>query len=1654
VGVLPVQVADGPAGLQGLPSVSPSQFQGSFTLAFTGGIVHSKDIGTVSANVNFNPSGDAHINLGLVLDSSAINQDFPSIGGNLVVDWPLTAGAVNATALPSGDGSGQPGTKPAVSLNDIEVTNLNAFFTSFLDPIYQPLNEYLSPIKPILNFLDSPLPVLSDAFGITVTPLDFLTGLGVSPDTIDFIKAADNIISRNLPTDAGLQGNLDFGSFSLPGSADPRTTSLQALAGQFTASQAMSPAMQNLAREVSNDLVSMLPGKPSVPLLDPSAGPGIVLGTLLGQKETLFTYTTPTFNLQTDVPITPLTEPGIAILPPFPVFLKATPHIGVEASLSVGYDTQGLMEAHPNPLDGFYFFNPAGGAASGIALTGGVKVDVTGNLGLIEVGGGGDLNVTLGLQLDTNRTVSGKSYFDVLADGTHAVRFNDMADMISAHGPLALFDIGGGVDVSLNYYYRVGFPPLGFEIDQDFGDVTLFNFNFDPWSSPPSLPGLADYVDPLNKFIVKASHQVPNANNADIIAPDNPGDTTLRLNLGDFPGSRKVGLGEPQEDYEITPVVDPATGKNKPNAIDITAFGATQEYDNVTKIEAFGNSNNAVNITSEDIAIETGVTADAELHGGGFAPMVGSGGTIIGPIFQKNIFRYLGTGTASLYGGMFATNDLYGGAGTNNLFGSDLGALEANDPTKASNHLFGGKGINNLNGGQADAVLTAGPRGSSNTLNAGPGYTDPKTNTFYPADYYLVAGQGSTMMNGNAAMNYYQWQEGDGPLTVVGANPKGLFHTNDLSISGGSGGSETWTVSSPSPGGLQVHGQKPSGNIVNILASVLSDLNIDNPAGDVNQNSNPGNNTYIIDDLSGTGIQNINVNLHTALRADQSSDQTFVFGSEPFDQASVSVNGPFSSVRMQNSGRNHGGRFKDYTVQTSIPGPADVLTVHTLGGNAQVGVSSTQAQGTTNIFTDAGTNQVYVGNTLDNILGQLNIDEGTGSNALHFDNSNSFIANDTVTLNSSQLIRYMKETVTIPPLNGVVFPPETASPMIINYKASGGNFGNGLALDTSSGGTNLFIPSLPASAPTSVTVHGFTGDPSDAITIGYDGANPNGPANAASLGTLAGLASPLSITGMLGQHSDVVVDDLGSTKPDGYTLSNGMLFSTLALPISYANLAKLTVDAPATQANNIVINHTSPGTQTTVNAGNGKNTFIVADPQGRIDGILGPLTINGGAGSADLTIHDDGNSIPMNYQLDVGTLVRQSTPAININYARLTSLTFFAGHNATGVNSIAALGTPAGVPVTVHSDGAAVNYTAGNLTAGSLDRIQGPLSLKGSGGTRTLLVNDQAVKTSQTYTLAAGAIARTGMAGITFDPLQSLALQTGLTMPDTVAVLETPGGTNVSLVLGKVNNTVTVGEPVPADPQRRLSLDSIKGPLKIAGGGASQLTLDDRGAAIPRTYRLSADTFQFGSPGPSIQLNSVTSEVVDGANQPNTFVVNGTAVGTNVTLNTGTAANDAVDVVAGPLNPIQGGLTVNAQGGGASLTFDDSTNTNPGTYSVTANMITRTGLATVTYQNLAQLTLKGGSTGISRRDNYVVTGTASGTTTNITAGTGTNIYRCRLRPRAGAWRWPAPLGTTNSALWPPQETWPTCPTRAMPAMAPSRPSSPAAAPASMSSIRT
>ena len=483
----------------------------------------------------------------------------------------------------------------------------------------------------------------------------------------------------------------------------------------------------------------------------------------------------------------------------------------------------------------------------------------------------------------------------------NVVTLADISTITSAgYSPLSIFDDntngllnGGTVSVGVDYYIRVGFPPFGFEANNDLGDLTLFNFNINPWTTLSNPPILATQSG----------------------TPTNPG-PVLQLNLGNFASQRNdPSTYDSTESYEIAPVIG-SNGQIMPDAVDVKAFGFSQIFTGVLSIVAQGQTVPAATIpnqppnkqvpmiTEEDITVDPGVTANVTFGGAGYEQ-----GSDEYDFPFKNNFDYEGSGTAILTGGDYAVNNLHGGSGTNFLQGGNAGVYVAADPSEVANTLTGGDGtskspsVNHLMAGAASATLIGGAF-STNTFTAG---AMPANSTFIPTNYYLIAGAGSNTMTGGAGINNYFWQVGDGLLNITGSDPNNLPNTNQLLITEGDKGGETWTVTATPTGSLHIQGAtKADGTLPLITASGLTTLTIDVPdvvsgkldskGNPVDSNGNPlpvpSGNTYKVGDLSSTGIQTVNLDLHEFTGSKAQANTVTVAGVDaPYraDQVAVAI---------------------------------------------------------------------------------------------------------------------------------------------------------------------------------------------------------------------------------------------------------------------------------------------------------------------------------------------------------------------------------------------------------------------------------------------------------------------------------------------------------------------------------------------------------------------------------------------------------------------------------------------------------------------------------------------------------------------------------------------------------------------------------------------
>ncbi|HEX8915596.1 MAG TPA: hypothetical protein VF796_24800, partial [Humisphaera sp.] len=360
-----------------------------------------------------------------------------------------------------------------------------------------------------------------------------------------------------------------------------------------------------------------------------------------------------------------------------------------------------------------------------------------------------------------------------------------------------------------------------------------------------------------------------------------------------------------------------------------------------------------------------------------------------------------------------------------------------------------------------------------------------------------------------------------------------------------------------------------------------------------------------------------------------------------------------------------------------------------------------------------------------------------------------------------------------------------------------------------------------------------------------------------------------------------------------------------------------------------------------VDAGEGTNSTTVGSRagggSGRLDGVLGPVTITGG-GTDTLTVDDRLAAAGRTLALTENLLAGANLPAGGIRYAGLANLNLLLG---SGADAVTVDGTAGGVRTTVDTaagnDLVNVRGTSGPTAVvtgtgtntvnvgstqpdsrgpagkpGVLQGVKAALSITG-GGADTLNLDDAGDTGPQTVVLTPTAVSLDGTAAITYAGVGTLnfALGSGanaLTVTDTAAGAQTnvtlgPGtndvavrGTTGGLLVksGGGTNTVVVGS-AGAGP----TLDGIRGQLTLqgdgAGNGTDAVTIDDSGDATGRSVTLAAGSVAGLTPA-AISYAGLSSLALLLGTGVDTVGVATTAVGTQTTVDAG-RGNDAVTVL-------------------------------------------------------------------------------------------------------------------------------------------------------------
>jgi hypothetical protein len=568
-----------------------------------------------------------------------------------------------------------------------------------------------------------------------------------------------------------------------------------------------------------------------------------------------------------------------------------------------------------------------------------------------------------------------------------------------------------------------------------------------------------------------------------------------------------------------------------------------------------------------------------------------------------------------------------------------------------------------------------------------------------------------------------------------------------------------------------------------------------------------------------------------------------------------------------------------------------------------------------------------------------------------------------------------------------------------------------LTVDTGSGGNTVDVQGT--GIPTTLLGHG-----TDSVNIG-SGGSVQGIQGAVTI------ENPPSFTTI---DVDDSADTVGRTVTlDTFASPTGSRFGTIVglapaeIMYKYGDTQNITV---GTGSGGNSVNVRTTGVNTTL-LGGGFDTVTVGDA-GSVQGILGDLSIDNYGGTASGIIVDDSADPTGRYAtlsthsftffgtVYYGEISGLAPGNITYTYAAESSVALYTG---TGGNTIDVQGT--GVDTSLIDGG---NDIVDVSNAGSVQGIQGQLTLQNSTGQSTITVDDSADRAAQAVTLQTliiqlppfggndrGNFGGGGFFVTDYGEVLGLAPATILyRYPDTssISVDTGRGGSNVNVSdTGTTTNLngSTFHDTVNVGVARQVA--GIDGTLNIGNPtGFSTITVDDSADTTAQNVTLSTFTPQgdtsFGaitglSPGTiNYRYGDTTSVTLKTGKGGNTLGVQGTGVATTLISN----GPDIVNVGdAGNTQGIGGELIVTDPPSFATLTVDDSADSVASNVALFTQTIagvaygTITGLspATILYKladTASPITVNGGS----GTNFFGVGGGASFQTINLNTGTSNN----------------------------------------------------------------
>jgi Ca2+-binding RTX toxin-like protein len=667
---------------------------------------------------------NAQINLDL---STTFGSAFPSFTTGLGINWGINPDF----SLKQFD----------VSLNKVQI-DLGSVVSNFIAPISDTINQAIKPIKPVIDILETKIPVLDIRLADLVP--------GVEGDSLrkflEVYKALDSLASVSSGGSFTLIDSLKLGDYVAGSVFDLSSTGLR------SADFSKSPLA---AKTIPSSFQDLIDRGIQLPILtDPSQ----VFKLLIGDDTAdLFNFDLPTVGITIPAPT--------IVIPIVPPILSAvfTGTFGFGAQLGFGYDAKGLsrLAIGGEIFDGFFIKD-----TSNVSLNG--TFSAAGQLGTENPIVTAALEVGAELKATIKATLS-----DIEKDGK--VRAYEIKQKFE-DGPLCLFETEGALNLGIFGAGKVGLGPFKKSIKKTFFDKDLITFDFGgcPGSNPAD-PALATAI----------------------------GGGVLRLNIGRFASARNFG---DKLDGNESFKVEHLSGVAGNETVRVSAFGFSQDFSGVRRIYGEGGlGNDEIELAPGILAdselwgdfnpangAATGPDGNDRLFAGnGLTSLYGGGGDDF--LSAEDAPGLVRTGSASLFGGAGndqlaggSSNDfLYGSAGQDDLYGNGGNDLLYGDRSSDSPDLTGvdpNNAIDYLNGGEGDDLLYG--EVGNDVLDGMDGRDR------------LFGGVGSDSLNGGSGSDYLLGDEGavnlaTGAVTLgAGTGDDVLFGGSDNDFLYGQGGND------------------------------------------------------------------------------------------------------------------------------------------------------------------------------------------------------------------------------------------------------------------------------------------------------------------------------------------------------------------------------------------------------------------------------------------------------------------------------------------------------------------------------------------------------------------------------------------------------------------------------------------------------------------------------------------------------------------------------------------------------------------------------------------------------------------------------------------------------------------------------------------------